>query len=625
MHTPETRDSETRIDRRKVVRTGLIGAGAIATGGREGTVHLSAQEIDGTPDTQDAIVHDATPIAGSSMEDPMSSPGPIRIFVAKKIVTMNPSNPEATHVAVRDGRILGAGSLEEVEGWGEYELDETLKDLVLVPGMIEVHAHSMEGSTGMFPYIGFFDRPAPDGSTLFGIQSLPEVIERLKELEAEIADPDEPLIAVGFDPIYFPDPRLSASDLDAVSTTRPIFVFHANAHVATVNTAMLEQSGISAQTDAVGVVKDDSGNPTGELQEIPAMSLASSAFNVILKSTSGDETIWNFGDMARNVGVTTVGDLGAGMLVNPDALESWQQVVNDPAFPARVAAYNVPTAPGSDTDWSAAAEGILHLRENASSDKLHFPGVKFVIDGSIQGWTAVMNWPGYYTGEDQGILLTVPEQFVDQLRPFHEAGINIHTHCNGDATIDLFIDAVEQLLREDPWLDHRHTVQHSQLTTSAQFRKMANLGMCANIFTNHIWYWGDQHYELTVGPERANRMEACATAKREGVHFSLHTDANVTPLGHLHTMWCAVNRVTPKGRVLGEYEKISAYDALHAVTVDAAYQMHMDAEIGSIETGKFADFTVLDESPLDVDPMAIKDIEVWGTVVGGTKHEAPRL
>jgi predicted amidohydrolase YtcJ len=153
---------------------------------------------------------------------------------------------------------------------------------------------------------------------------------------------------------------------------------------------------------------------------------------------------------------------------------------------------------------------------------------------------------------------------------------------------------------------------------------MANLGICANFFANHLWYWGDQHYELTVGPERANRMQPCATAKREGVHFSLHSDANVTPLGQLHTMWCVVNRVTPSGRVLGEYEKISAYDALYAVTVDAAYQLHLDHEIGSIEAGKLADFAVLEENPLEVDPMHIKDIGIWGTVVGGIKYPAPQ-
>lgn len=556
--------------------------------------------------------------------DDEQAAGPITIFVARKIVTMNPSNPEATHVAVRDGHILGAGTLEEVAGWGSYTLDDTFANKVLVPGMIEAHAHPMEGMMSVFPYVGYFDRPAVDGSTLTGIQSQEGVIARLKEIDAAMDDPAAPLVAVGLDPIYFPAPRLSAVDLDAVSTTRPIFVFHASAHVATVNSAMLQQSDITRETEVEGVVKNADGTPNGELQELPAISLAASGVNQILAAMSSEETIWNFGAFARNAGITAVTDLAGVALSDPAALATWQRIVNDSDFPARVLIYNTPAPPGSTTDWSASAAAVKDLQASASSPKLRFPGVKFVIDGSIQGWTAVMNWPGYYTGEDQGILLTVPEQFVDWLRPFHQAGINIHTHCNGDATIDLFLDAVEQLIIEHPWLDHRHTVQHSQLTTSAQFRRMAKLGLCANIFANHLWYWGDQHYELTVGPERANRMEACATALREGVSFSLHSDANVTPLGQLHTMWCAVNRVTPKGRVLGEFEKISAYDALHAVTLGAAYQMHLDAEIGSIECGKWADFTVLDESPLDVDPVAIRDIPVWGTVVGGVPYEAPR-
>jgi hypothetical protein len=117
-------------------------------------------------------------------------------------------------------------------------------------------------------------------------------------------------------------------------------------------------------------------------------------------------------------------------------------------------------------------------------------------------------------------------------------------------------------------------------------------------------------------------MEACRTAEREGVSFSIHSDANVTPLGHLHTMWCAVNRLTPSGRVLGPDERISAESALRAVTLGSAYQLHLDHEFGSIECGKAADFTVLADDPLEVDPIDIRDIDVWGTVVGGQAFAA---
>jgi predicted amidohydrolase YtcJ len=122
--------------------------------------------------------------------------------------------------------------------------------------------------------------------------------------------------------------------------------------------------------------------------------------------------------------------------------------------------------------------------------------------------------------------------------------------------------------------------------------------------------------------QRYHSLAPCASALREGVSFSFHSDAGVTPLGPLHTMWCAVNRITPSGRVLGEAEKITVAQALKGATIDAAYQLHLDHEIGSLEAGKQADFAVLHDDPLAVDPMALKDVAVWGTVLGGRKFKA---
>ncbi|MFN8022030.1 MAG: amidohydrolase [Acidimicrobiales bacterium] len=541
----------------------------------------------------------------------------IRVFAARRIVTMNHSNPTATHVAVRDGRVLGAGTLDEVAGWGRYELDETFRELVLVPGMIDVHSHATEGLSGAFPYHGRFGRSAADGRWMPGVATLDELLDDLRRLDAEMADPTQPLISLGFDPVHMPGVRLNRRHLDTVSATRPIFVFHASMHVATVNSAMLDRHGIDRTTAATGVMRDADGEPNGELHEMPAIALVGSALAPLMRAVAAESTITDFGRLAHRAGLTSVGELGGQLLQRPDDVATWSRLVNDPAFPARVTMHNVGVTPGADGDHEATAAALVTMREAYTTDKLRFPGVKFVLDGSIQGWTAMMNWPGYYTGTDHGQLLTVPEQFVDWARPYHRASIPIHVHCNGTATIDLWLDTVTQLLREDAWLDHRHTIQHSQLTTEAQLRRAKNLGMCVNIFANHLWYWGDVHYEQTVGPERANRLEPCGTAQRLGVPYALHSDANVTPLGPLHLMWCAVNRVTPSGRVLGEHEKISAHDALWAVTQGSAYQLHLDHLMGSIECGKYADFTVLDADPLEVDPMNLREIGVWGTVLGG--------
>lgn len=544
---------------------------------------------------------------------------PITVFPAREIVTMNPSNPTATHVAVRDGRVLGTGPLEELAPWGPHVIDDRFADHVLVPGLIDVHTHTLEGALWAFDFIGFFSRTDPDGNEQGGLTSARAVIEQVGHLAA--AGPvDEPLICWGFDPIYFPGERMTARHIDEVAPERPVFLLHASAHVATVNSAMLELSGITADTDTEGIEKDAKGEPIGELQEIPAM-MHSPAFLTALQAMTGDDAYHRLGRLARNAGLTTIGDLGAMSILDPSTVDAAERVVNAEGFPLRIVQYPLATMGGAATATDAVVEAFRRLK-TSESEMLRYGGLKIVADGSIQGYTAVMNWPGYVTGAPNGLWQLPPDSLMESISAFHRAGISVHVHCNGDALIDATIDAVDRALREHSWLDHRHTVQHCQLTTAAQYRRMSRLGMCGNIFANHLWYWGDQHYESTVGPERANRMEACATARREGVSFSLHTDAAVTPIGQLHSMWCAVNRVTPKGRVLGPRERIPAYEALAAVTVDAAYQMHLDHQLGTIEVGKRADFSVLEVNPLAIEPMAMKDIAVWGTVVNGTPRQA---
>ena len=161
--------------------------------------------------------------------------------------------------------------------------------------------------------------------------------------------------------------------------------------------------------------------------------------------------------------------------------------------------------------------------------------------------------------------------------------------------------------------------------TSALFRRIKKLGMCVNLFPNHHYFWGDEHYNLTVGPERAERMNACATALAEGVPMAIHSDAPVTPLGPFFTAWCAINRLTASGRTLGEHEKISLDDALYAITLGAAYTLKLDGEVGSIECGKRADFAVLEDDPYEIGGANLKDMRIWGTVQGGRVFSAAEI
>ncbi|MCP3937051.1 MAG: amidohydrolase [Actinomycetia bacterium] len=545
-----------------------------------------------------------------------------KIFTARSVITMNPSRPRAEAVAVRGERIVAVGSVEELSTIGDVEVDDRFADHILAPGFVEAHSHVMSGGTWTFTYVGFFDRSDPNGRRWAGCRSVDDVVARLREVEATMTDPDEILVAWGLDPIYLTGERLVGRHLDAVSQSRPIFVFHASGHIATVNSELMRREDITADNPTPGIPLDEMGVPTGELQEPAAMSLARAAWQELVMAFGSTQAKWNYAFEARNTGHTFLTDLGASRF-SEESIAEWRETTSDPEYPARVMVAAAPTF--SAVDLSVLADLVTALSEEPSS-KLHFGIVKLILDGSIQGFTARLSWPYYHNppegSAENGLWLIAPEQIAEYVSMFHRAGLTVHAHCNGDQTAEVFIDAVEQALLDQPRWDHRHTVQHCQLTTPAQYRRMSALGMCANIFSNHIFYWGDQHVEFTVGPERAARMDACATAEREGVSFSFHSDAPVTPLGHLHVMWCAVNRTTASGNVLGPDERISVDTAMRAATIDAAFQLKLDHMIGSIEAGKLADFAVLDDDPFEVDPTELKDIGVWGTVVGGRPFEA---
>jgi predicted amidohydrolase YtcJ len=240
-----------------------------------------------------------------------------------------------------------------------------------------------------------------------------------------------------------------------------------------------------------------------------------------------------------------------------------------------------------------------------------------VVDGSIQGFSARLRAPGYYNGAPNGLWYIAPEQLREIFDRALAAGVRVHSHTNGDEATELVLDTLTQALRKHPSPDHRFTLQHCQLANAAQFRRMKALGMCVNLFPNHHFYWGDQHYALTVGPERAERMNACATALANGVPLAIHSDAPVTPLGPLFTAWCAVNRQTASGRILGTEERISVADALRTITLGAAYTLGLDSEVGSIEVGKAADFAVLEDDPTEIGGDKLRDVRIWGTVQGG--------
>ncbi|MGM4916565.1 amidohydrolase family protein [Tardiphaga sp. 813_E8_N1_3] len=541
------------------------------------------------------------------------------VFSARKIITMNPSRPSATHVAVRDGRIVAVGSIDEIVGTNGRKVDDRFKDKVLLPGFVEGHSHIMEGMMWSLPYVGAFDRRSPSGKLVGGLADIDAIVARLQEAEAAMTDPEAPLFAWGFDPLHIGSVSLTRQDLDRVSTTRPIMVVHASFHISNVNTIVLKRAELDRTTNISGVVMGKDGEPSGEVQGIAARFRV---FRVLGSNPlSGNLTADDVNRYASSCciqGVTTVTDLHNDLV--EQTIEVYRAASRRDEFSVRL----VPALASVSHSPEQGVEKIKALRAS-NTDKLHFGIVKLVVDGSIQGFTARLRWPGYHNGAPNGLWYIAPEELPGIVAAYHNAGIQLHIHTNGDEATEVAIDAIEAAQIARPLPDHRHTLQHCQMADAAQFKRMKALGICVNLFSNHLYYWGDSHYDLTMGPERAGRLDATATAQRLGVPFAIHSDAPVTPLSPLFTAWCAVNRISSGGRVLGaDTEALTAEQALAAITINAAYTLKLDHVVGSIEAGKYADFAVLDDNPLEVAPETIKDIAVWGTVVGGVVREAPR-
>lgn len=534
----------------------------------------------------------------------------IQVFSSKKILTMDDNHPEATHVAVRDGIIVAIGGADCAEGWGDYEIIEDFKNDVLMPGLIEAHAHVSAGGVWRFTYCGHYARVDPEGQEWSGVTTYDGLIERLKKVAAGIPA-GQPVVGWGFDPSFLEGDRLNRHQLDTVSQDHPVVVLHSNFHVLSANSRALSDAKLLQGSNIEGVVMGSDGLAYGELQEFAAMAPVMEHTGVSFKDLSDADALRAYAKTAQNCGVTTVADLLSDL--DDAEVKMLEEVTGDAGFPVRY----VPMMNAMTTAPKVAAQRAISLRAR-STDKLFLGGAKLFTDGAIQAFTAMVKEPGYYKGRDQGIWNMEVSHFKEAVKELNRAGVKTHIHTNGDRASELAIEAYEEALLECPNPDLRHTLEHVQLADKSQFRRMRALGLTVNVFANHLYYFGDVHWSTSIGPDRANRMDACkdAGAVFDGL-FAIHSDAPVTPMAPLFTAWCAVTRQTQSGRILGNTQQISVKEALYAITMGAAYVLKMDDQLGSISIGKRADFVALEQDPMTVDPMALKDIKIKGTVLGG--------
>jgi predicted amidohydrolase YtcJ len=539
-----------------------------------------------------------------------SATGVDRIFHGGSILTMAGKEPAYVDaIAIKDGRIVFTGSKEEALRLKHDGTSVTdLGGKHLMPSFIDGHGHFIN-ALSLAGQANCYAAPFGPGSTKEGI------IAAVKDLIAARNIPKgEIVMGYGYDDSIFPEGgKLTAADLDPHFPDHPVMVGHVSLHGAVLNSVALEKYGIGPDTEtpAGGIIvrKPGTNEPEGLLMETAFLPIFAK-----LPKPSPDEQMQALIDGQRiyaAAGVTTAHE-GATHL--PD-LQILGRGAKEGKLFIDVIAY----------PFITEFEHVLRTNPPETfmkyEGRLKLGGIKVTIDGSPQGRTAHFTTP-YLTGGPAGQTdwKGEPTFPVDTIRKMvksvYDAKLPLIIHCNGDAAIDNFLDAHEAALGDSKDGDHRSGIIHCQFVRPDQLDKIAAWKIIPSFYTEHTYFFGSTHVK-NRGVEQAHFLSPLKSALDRGITFANHTDFNVAPIDQLFVVWSAVNRLSREGEVIGAGERVSAYEALRAVTCNPAYWYREEDLKGTLEPGKLADLVILDRDPLQVDPMAIKDIKVVETIKEG--------
>lgn len=532
-------------------------------------------------------------------------------------------------VAVQNGIILAVGTKNDISRYvkeGMTEVHQLTGTQTMMPGFIDQHVHwgmaslSFHGSLDMF------------GFTPTTLQDILDMVRAAAETTPE----GEWIIGSGLNPMLVPGVRIPyKEDLDKISTKHPIFILAASMHSAYANTPALTLAGIEKgkpEKDPPGgyIMRDENGEPTGELKEAGAMQMVLAVATMVKDDDMAFSILKQSLNRYAQKGVTTFADAGF--------FDCWENskahmksIAKSQTCPVRLVAYN-------DTLPDEADRGV------PGQDNMVFMGQKFIADGSP--FTATVATTDPYLDNDyardklgfppqppvnNGLLNYPGDQLLNLMRPVHQGGWQIVCHAQGERAIDQMMNSVETLQGEMRRDDHRYTIEHSTLITTSQIARAKQLGIQLTFLTPQVYWFGYYYKQYIFGEDRATRYHPINSAFKAGIKASFHNDEPCTPTDPLGSMCTAVNRrmreqapVKPdfegvESEVLGEEERITVDQAIQACTINPAYQIFHDHLIGSIEKGKIADFVVLRENPRKVAKSRIRFIEVVCTFRGGRK------
>ncbi|WP_108836580.1 amidohydrolase [Tateyamaria sp. Alg231-49] len=542
----------------------------------------------------------------------------VTVYTAREILTLDPEKPVVNAVAVVDGRILLTGSLEDVLaslGGQRHQIDDRFSDKVIVPGFIAQHDHPLLAALTMSSEILSIEDWALPFGTVPAVQDKQDFTDRLTQAVAARTDPTEPVVTWGYHPAFYG--ALTRDDLDAISATQPILVWARSCHEMILNSAALEIGGVTQElVDGFSQTeKMQSSFAEGRFWEQGLFAVLPNIAPLAASPERLQAGLELTRDYMHAKGVT-FGNEPGGILSKP-VQDGINAVFSSPDMPFRWsfmpdAKTLVQTYP-DDVQVIAETENLSSWYGGMTS--LAPKQAKLFADGAIYSLLMQVRDP-FLDGHD-GEWMMDKSDFDRAFRIYWDAGYQIHVHVNGDAGLDRVLDVLETNLRRNPRYDHRTVLVHFAVSAEDQVKRIVDLGAIVSANPYYVTALADQYSEVGLGPDRADSMVRIGDVSRAGISWSLHSDMPMAPGDPLFLMWSAVNRVTASGRVAGPEQRVSAEDALRGVTIEAAYSLKLEDEIGSIETGKRANFTILDSNPLNVDPMTIKDVKVWGTVMEG--------
>ena len=533
------------------------------------------------------------------------------------VITVDPRNRIARGVAVKGDRIVHVGSSEEVQELvGRSTMVIDLNGKTLLPGFIEPHTHFMSFGTRL----RMVNVRTPPNETIS------DVLDRIRE-RARLTPAGQWIQAQGYEHTAIKEKRWpTRAELDSAAPDHPLVITYRSSHVWMGNSKALMLAGIDKDTpqpEGGHIDKDpDTGEPTGVLREKAASKPMT---RLIPHPTVEDlkEGVVEAGQEYLSVGITSTHDAGTGD--TPAYYRAYQESIEEGRLKVRVYLMI------HDLPYSRFyMERDLGLRTGFGNERLRLGPVKTCSDGSIQVHTGtfydpyIKYDPGDTTRDPRGSLQVSPEEQKKIILEAHSKGYQVAIHAQGDRGIDVALDAIENALEKFPRKNSRHRIEHCQCVTKSGLKRMKNMGVIASFYPHHIWYWGDRHVTEFLGLERASRLDPMKSAMDMGIVTVAHSDTPIAlpkdPLfatDPLFGMWCAVNRRTRNGLLLGPEERLTTMDALRLYTINAAYASFEENIKGSIEVGKLADFVVLSQNPLHTDPWEIRNIKVEKTIIGG--------